>query len=141
MNGAGSDTICTRQELRLVGPGYTVVPMRATLRYRREDPYAVELTLDLVTDERTHWTFSRELLAAALRGPAGAGEVQAWPLAGAGEKLLTITLGAPGHCNRYEASATRVESFLARSYELVPAGQETDCLDLDETVSRLLGQG
>jgi hypothetical protein len=141
MNGTGSDTICSRQELRLVGPGYTVVPVRATLRYRQDDPYAVELTIDLVTDERTRWTFSRDVLAAALRGPAGTGEVQAWPLAGAGEKLLTITLGPPGACARYEASAVRVESFLARSYELVPAGQEAACLDLDGTLSRLLGQG
>jgi hypothetical protein len=140
MSGITSDTVEAQQELRLVGPGYVIVPMTGTLRYRREDPYAVELTIDLVTDARTRWTFGRDLLTAALRGPAGTGEVQAWPLAGAGEKLLTITLGPPGGCTRYEVGAAAVEAFLARSYDLVPAGTEADRLDLDTAISQLLGQ-
>jgi len=139
MNGTGSDiTVAEQLELRLVGPGYTVVPLSATLRYRPEDPYAVELSLDLATMERTRWTFGRDLLSAALRGPSGAGEVQAWPLAGAGEKLLTITLGPPGACARYEASAAQVESFLARAHAVVPPGQEAGRLDVDGAISQLL---
>jgi hypothetical protein len=48
----------------------------AVLSFDPSDPAAVHLRL---TDEVT-WTFGRELLAAGLEAPTGAGDIQVWPL-------------------------------------------------------------
>jgi copper oxidase (laccase) domain-containing protein len=60
--------------------------------------------------------------------------------AGAGEKILNIVLGPPSGCARFEVGAAAIEAFLARAYELVPAGQESACLNLDAELTELLSQ-
>jgi len=119
------------------------------LSYSRQDPYAVRMSLDVSLDEPVVWAFDRDLLAAAMHAPAGIGEVRAWPSAasalpgkgvGAGEKILNIVLGPPGGHARFEVSAAGIEAFLTRAYELVPAGQESACLNIDAELTELLSQ-
>ena len=149
MNGGNRDMIRAEQELWLIGPEHLIVPLTAEWSYTREDPYAVTMSLDTGADQPVRWTFARDLLAAALLAPAGMGDVQAWPAAesaaaeaGAetGGKVLNILLGSPDRCARFETGAAGIEAFLARTFELVPAGQESGNLNIDAGLLELLTQ-
>jgi len=144
MSSTDGGTISAGQDLRLIGPDDLIVPLACGLHYSREDPYAIKMSLDAGRPEPVEWTFGRDLLAAALNGPEGIGDVRAWPSAASGdepgETTLNIELGPPNGCARFKVGATGVEAFLARTYELVPSGQESDFLDLDAWLTELLDQ-
>ncbi len=149
MNGSNADMVWAEQELWLIGPEQMIVPLTAEWSYNCEDPYAVTMSLDTGADQPVLWTFARDLLAAALLAPAGMADVQVWPAAesaaaeaGAetGGKVLNILLGSPDGSARFEIGATGIEAFLARSFELVPAGQESGYLNIDDGLIELLTQ-
>lgn len=142
MSSSNRGTVSAGLDLRLIGPDRMIVPLRADLHYSSQDPYAVKLSLDTGTGEPVKWILDRDLLAAGLHGRAGIGEVRAWPSAAfsGGTKILTIVLGPPDGCARFEVGAAGIEAFLARTFELVPAGQEADCLDLEAELVELLSQ-
>ena len=134
--------------LGLVGPEHTIVPLMASLYYSCHDPYAVKMAFHVGTDEPVEWTLARDLLAAALHSREGIGDVQAWPSAAssdqggatAGQKILNIAMTSPfGHA-QFEASAAAFEAFLARTYQLVPDGQESVYLDFDAELAELLSE-
>jgi len=142
MSSSNRGTVSAGQDLRLVGPDGVIVALRVGLHYSTKDPYAVKMTFDAGTGEPVDWAFSRDLLAAALDSRQGIGDVRVWPSApsAGGKKILNIMLGPPGGWARFEASAAGIEAFLAPTFELVPAGQESDCLDLDAELAELLSQ-
>ena len=153
MSSIDRDMVSARQDLRLIGPGNVTVPLMAGLYYSRQDPYAVRMSFDTSMDEPVIWTFDRDMLAAGLDAPEGIGDIRTWPSAGsvsaeaeaeteagAGEKILNIVLGPPSGCARFEVDAAAIEAFLTRTYELVPAGQESACLNLDAELTELLSQ-
>jgi hypothetical protein len=149
MSSIDRDMVSARQDLRLIGPGNVTVPLMAGLNYSRQDPYAVRMSFDTSMDEPVVWTFDRDMLAAGLNAPEGIGDIRTWPSArsvsaeteaGAGEKILNIVLGPPSGCARFEVDAAAIEAFLTRTFELVPAGQEFACLNLDAELTELLSQ-
>ncbi len=150
MSSSERDMVRAEQDLWLIGSEELIVPLAAEWGYRSQDPYAVTLLLYGGGDEPVKWTFCRELLTVALLGPAGMGDVQAWPAtapaasgedgAGPGEKIINIMLGSPDGCARFEAGATGIEKFLARTYEVVPAGQESGHLNIDAGLAELFAQ-
>jgi hypothetical protein len=141
MSGSNRGMVLAEQDLRLIGPGSVKVPLTAALSYSRQDPYAIGMSFDVGTDEPVNWMFSRELLAAALHAPEGLGSVKAWPSASeGGEKILNLVLGPPGGYARFEVSAAGIETFLDRTFELVPAGQESAHLNLEAELAEFLSQ-
>ena len=152
MNSNEHDAVRAELVLRLIGPDQLIVPLIAEWSYRREDPYAVTMSLFTGGDEPVKWVFGRDLLDVARLAPAGIGDVQAWPTtvsaataeddagAVADEKIISIVLGSPDGCACFETSAADIEEFLARTYELVPAGQESGYLNLDAGLMELLTQ-
>jgi hypothetical protein len=150
MNSSDRDMVRAAQELRLIGPEQMIVPLTAEWCYSRQDPYAVTMSLNTGANEPVKWTFCRELLAAALLAPAGIGDVQAWPAAasaasaedgaGTSEKIINIVLDSPDGSARFEAGAAGIEEFLARTHEVVPAGQESGYLNIDAGLAELLTQ-
>jgi len=142
MSGVSQGAVWDVLEVRLVGPDGLVVELAAGLRYSRRDPYAVRVSFDAGLGGPVEWVLGRDLLAAALEGPEGIGDVRAWPSRGAagGERVLVIVLAPPEGSARFEAGAAGIEAFLARTFELVPAGQESGCLDLDAELAELLSQ-
>jgi hypothetical protein len=146
MSRTNRGTVSAEEDLRLFGPDDLIVALTVGLHYSRLDPYAVRMSFGTGIGEPVEWAFSRDLLAAALHAREGIGDVRAWPSAasgtgtGTGEKILTIVLGPPDGFARFEASAARIEAFLARTYALVPVGQEAACLDLDAEIAELLNQ-
>jgi Streptomyces sporulation and cell division protein, SsgA len=153
MNRSRTD-VSTELGLGLVSPEHTIVPLRARLSYGRADPYAVRMAFYVGTDEPVEWTLSRDLLAAALHASEGIGDVRAWPAAAscgpaadgasggaaAGYGILNIAMSSPFGQAQFEVSAGAIEAFLERTYQLVPAGQESGFMDFDAELTELLSQ-
>jgi len=147
MSSNGRTEVSAELGVGLVGPEHTIVPLMASLSYSCHDPYAVTIAFHVGTDEPVEWTLARDLLAAALHSREGIGDVQVWPsaaagdgLAGIGQKVLNIAMTSPfGHAE-FEASASAVEAFLARTYQVVPDGTESGYLDFDADLTELLSQ-
>ncbi len=139
-------------ELGLVGPGQMIVPLLAGLSYSNSDPYAIRMAFHVGTDKPVEWTLARDLLAAALHGREGIGDVQAWPsaascdptldAAGVAEgPILNIAMTSPFGAAQFEISAQAVAGFLYRTYKVVAAGDESGYLDFDAELAELLSQG
>ena len=142
--------------LTLVVPGHGGVPLTASLNYRRDDPYAIRMAFHVGTDEPVEWIFARDLLAAGIESRHGDGDVQVWPspasvaetsdldVIGMTEsqepqgKVLNIELSSPFGQAHFEAPAEAMSAFLQRTYQIVPAGQESRYIDIETELNDLL---
>jgi len=145
--------VAVSAELRLglIGPEQTVVPLMASLHYTGQDPYAIRIAFHVGTDEPVEWTLARDLLAAAMHSREGIGDVQAWPSAApedsaaeegtvTGTGILNIVMTSPFGRAQFEAPAGAVASFLHRTYQIVPVGDESLFMDFDDELNELLSQ-
>jgi hypothetical protein len=133
--------------LHLVGPtSWTEVP--ALLLYDAGDPYAVRIAFGETADDddaadaegSITWLLSRELLQAGLERPAGDGDVRLWP-AKAASDVLYLHLRAPSGEALFELSRASVAAFLRHTEALVPLGEESARLRLDDELHTLLSNG
>jgi hypothetical protein len=127
--------------LHLVGPtSWTEVP--AVLTYSVRDPFAVRIGFGEAgePDDGITWLLSRELLVAGLDRPAGEGDVRLWPARTSGD-VLYLHLRAPSGEALFELSRATVAAFLLQTEALVPTGQETAALDVDQELAVLLSGG
>ncbi|SEE86457.1 SsgA family sporulation/cell division regulator [Streptomyces sp. Ag109_O5-10] len=114
------------------------VPMRAALRYEADDPYAVRTVFHPPGQGSVEWFFGRDMLAEALRGHTGRGDVRMWPSADAGRDVVFVALRAPAGSALLRFPARDVESFLRETWSAVPPGAESARLDLDAELAQLL---
>ena len=157
MNRSSSTTISAELGLRLVVPQQTIVPLVASLYYSGSDPYAVRMAFHVGTDEPVEWIFARDLLAAGIHTHHGEGDVKVWPSAqscaesdgleviGDGDAstegaILNIELSSPFGQAHFEAPAQAMAAFLRRTYQIVPAGQESGYIDIETELNDLLRQ-
>jgi Streptomyces sporulation and cell division protein, SsgA len=156
MNRSSGTTISAELGLRLVVPQQTIVPLVASMYYSGSDPYAVRMAFHVGTDEPVEWIFARDLLAAGIESRQGTGDVQVWPspisvaetgdldLIDAAEvteaqgKVLNIELSSPFGQAHFEAPAEAMSAFLRRTYQIVPAGQESRHIDIETELNELL---
>lgn len=159
MNRSSSTTISAELGLRLVVPQQTIVPLVASLYYSGSDPYAVRMAFHVGTDEPVEWIFARDLLAAGIESRQGDGDVQVWPSLmscaetddldvigtaetegppGTGGQILNIELSSPFGQAHFEAPAGAMSAFLARTYQVVPPGQESGYIDIETELNDLL---
>ncbi|MFJ6378707.1 SsgA family sporulation/cell division regulator [Kitasatospora sp. NPDC092039] len=112
------------------------VAVEAALRFDTASPYAVCLAFPpLGDDDRAQWTFARDLLDQGRHGPVGCGDVTVAP--GPEDRVL-ITLRSPAARAVISIPAAVVTAFLLDSFRLVPAGTETEHLDVDAALAQLL---
>ncbi|MBV9092661.1 MAG: SsgA family sporulation/cell division regulator [Streptosporangiaceae bacterium] len=150
MNGSGAATVAAELGLRLVVPQQTIVPLVASLYYSGADPYAVRMAFHVGTGEPVEWIFARELLAAGIRSRQGEGDVRVWPGPGSCAQtedadsiegtVLNIALSSPFGQAHFEAPAEAMSAFLRRTYRIVPAGKESEFVDIDAEITDLLRQ-
>ena len=128
--------------LQLVGPtSWTEVP--ALLLYDVGDPFAVRIAFGDTDDDpdgAITWLLSRELLQAGLERPAGDGDVRLWPAKAAAD-VLYLHLRAPSGEALFEVSRASVAAFIRQTEALVPCGEESARLGLDDELSALLSGG
>ena len=136
-----STTVSAELGLQLVVPQEGIVPLVASLYYAKDDPYAVSLAFHVGLDEPVEWTFGRELLAIGVEGVAGLGDVRIWQSAESSSGLvavLNIELSSPYGQATFEAPVAEVADFLDRTYQIVPAGQESEHIDFEAGLTELL---
>ena len=138
-----NNTVTAEVGLRFVAPQQTTVPLTASFLYCGEDPYAVRIAFREV-DQPVEWIFARDLLAAGIQAREGRGDVSVWPSAGseggAPGSVLNIELSSPFGQAQLQAQAAEIADFLRRTYQIVPAGRESEHLDVDAGLNDLLRQ-
>ncbi|MEU8922066.1 SsgA family sporulation/cell division regulator [Kitasatospora sp. NPDC048545] len=117
------------------------VPVVAELRFDPDLPYAACLAFPLApcecvaVDAGVCWYFSRELLNEGRHAPAGSGDVRVSP---GHDGQVLITLRGPTGEAVLSAQEEDVTAFLSESFTLVPAGSESEHLDVESALIRLL---
>jgi len=139
-----SSTVSAELGLRLVVPQQTIVPLMASLYYSSEDPYAIRIAFHVGLDEPVEWIFARDLLSAGIEGREGLGDVHVWPSGGAEGgapgSVLNLELSSPFGQAHFEAPVKEIADFLGKTYQMVPAGQETDHVNVEAELTDLLRQ-
>jgi hypothetical protein len=133
-----SVTVAADLGLRLVVPEHGEVPLTASLYYRGDDPYAIRMAFHVGTDEPVEWIFARDLLAAGLDHASGEGDVRVWPGTRTHRDVLHLSLSSPFGQAQFEAPLAAMTGFLARTFEVVPAGREGDFTDIEGELNELL---
>jgi hypothetical protein len=111
--------------------------LEGELVFNPSDPYAVSMNLEARSGTVT-WTFARELLEQGIYSPSGDGDVQVWPAGQDTDRTLHIALSSPFGNALFEVPRSVLVRFLRRTYVVVPRGRESDHLDVDAAVNRLL---
>jgi hypothetical protein len=114
-----------RARARLITPDYDEVPVRTTLRYTPDDPFAVHIDFPAgvsADDVNVTWAFARALLAEGLDRPTGIGDVHLWPH---GSAHTVVELRSPHGMAMIRFDTSTLRRFLRRSYVVVALGGET----------------
>ncbi|MFE3499509.1 SsgA family sporulation/cell division regulator [Kitasatospora sp. NPDC059160] len=113
------------------------VSLEAHLRFDASLPYAICLAFPPVDDgdEEVRWFFARELLHEGRHAPAGHGDVTVAP--GPRGRTLVTLRSREGRAV-ISVPSEAVTAFLLDAFALVPAGRESEHLDVDAVLARLL---
>ncbi|WP_437105356.1 SsgA family sporulation/cell division regulator [Streptomyces sp. enrichment culture] len=114
------------------------LPLPVKLRYGVDDPYAVTLYIGPSSGPPVTWSFARELLTEGLRGPVGVGDVLVLPRCSHHPHSIRIVLSNRHGAALIQLAASEVAAFIRQTLSLVPAGAETDFLDIDGTLTALM---
>lgn len=126
--------------LRMVVDSDRTVEIPCALEYRAEEPYAVRATFRTGHAD-IEWIFSRDLLAEGLDRPSGEGDVVIWPEHSGRTPLVLFALNSPSGQAVLEADRPHIELFLARTYDIVAAGDESQAVHVDAWISAILSEG
>lgn len=122
-----------------------IVPLAGSLSYSGEDPYAIRIAFDVGPAEPVERIFARDLLSAGTQGREGLGDVTVWPSAGSDDgtpgRVLNVELSSGLGQAHFETPLTEISDFLRRTYVIVPAGKESDHLDVESELAELLRGG
>ncbi|HEX6149665.1 SsgA family sporulation/cell division regulator [Nocardioides sp.] len=123
--------------VRLLAPGRPS-DLEADFWYDVVEPYGVRITFHSEAVPLRP-ELDRSSLARGVMEPVGGGRVSMWPsLTVDGRAVVVMSVSGPEGDLVCEVSTEQLHRFLARTYTLVPAGTESDHLDLDAVVERLL---
>jgi hypothetical protein len=110
----------------------------ASFGYDPGDPYAVWLTFHIPGGD-VSWAVARSLLLRGLTEPAGDGDIRLWPVIDEhGHACVVFDFHSPTGRLTTQARTAELHTFLARTWVAVPAGDESERLDLDALVGALL---
>jgi hypothetical protein len=104
------------------------VPVPLSLSYDGDDPYAVEIVIDIGLDGPFRWIFDREILAKGCdeRSPGTEdGEIHVWPSED-DDSLLLLERKSPLGNATLELPRKGVEQVLAATQQIVAYGGEQD---------------
>jgi hypothetical protein len=125
--------------LTCVDPWGRNVEVPATLGYREDDPYAVTVTFHAHAGD-VEWILSRTLLLQGLAAPCGEGDIRVYPsIDDTARAVAILDFCSPDGRLVAQVDTHALQTFLARTFAVVPVGSEQQHLDLDGLVARLLG--
>jgi hypothetical protein len=124
--------------LACIDPWDRNVDVATTLGYCSSDPYAVTLTFHSTAGD-VEWIVARTLLLRGLAAPAGEGDVKIRPsIDHNGRPVAVLDFSSPDGRLVAQACTHELQTFLARTFAVVPVGAESQHLDLDGLVAHLL---
>jgi len=124
--------------LACVDPWGRNVDVPTTLGYRKNDPYAVTLTFHSNAGD-VEWIVARTLLLQGLASPTGDGDVRVYPSIDDNARAVAVLdFSSPDGRLVAQACTHELQSFLARTFAVVPVGTESEHLDLDGLITQLL---
>jgi hypothetical protein len=139
LGGRAGSEIAQGIALTCVDPWGRTVDVPTTMRYRAEDPYAVTLVFHSGGGD-VEWIVSRTLVLQGLAAPAGDGDVKVYPSVSEDARAVAILdFSSPDGRLIAQADSLQVQSFLARTFAIVPVGTESNHLDMDGLLAALLG--
>jgi hypothetical protein len=113
--------------------GDQLIGVTADLRYSSRDTYAVRMALSVDDSPAVEWVFARELLRDGLLLPAGAGDIQVFPVVDG----VVIDLLSPHGQARLLADADDIATFVDDMFRLVPDGDEDRYFSLEHELALL----
>ena len=123
--------------VRLLAPGRPR-DLEADFWYDVAEPYAVRVIFH-DDDIAAQPELARSSLARGVLEPVGGGRVSMWPsLTVDGRAVVVMSVTGLGGDLVCEITTDQIHRFLTRTYTLVPVGTESDYIDLDAVVERLL---
>lgn len=125
---------------QLFTPGKPLL-MPCSFRYSVQDPFAVGIDLRLTSGVSVTWMVARDLLQEGMHRSAGEGDFRVWPSSphlAPGPRLYFSLIRPSGHVT-FEADHSEVERWLDATYELVPAGCESELFDWETLEANLRG--
>lgn len=142
-------TVVERElDLQLVLSPDLGIPVPARLTYRTDDPYAVHITFHIGSDNPVKWAFARELLVEGVFRPSGYGDVRIRPAKvedrddadpdADADSVVLIALSSPDGDALLEAPPAVVSGWLERTLRAVPQGSESEHIDIDDGLAKLL---
>ncbi len=123
--------------VRQLAPGGPM-DVEVDFSYDPADPYAVSIGFEpgLPSPRRE---LARSFLARGITEPVGGEHLSLWPsLTAAGRAVVVLSMVSPDGDLVCEIRTNQLHRFLTRTFALVPVGTESDHLDLDRVVERLL---
>jgi hypothetical protein len=130
------DHVTVELIIRLVQSPGPSLPLAATLRYDRSDPFAVALDIHSSLTTVVTWAFARDLLQEGVYAPAGEGDVEIWP-ANLHGGPISLSLSGPSRHAQFEIPRRKVLRFLTHTYAVVPLGAESRNFDIDAFIAPL----
>ena len=115
-------------------------PVVTRWTYSAADPFAVTLGVSGGGDRFVEWLVARDLALAALREPAGCGDVRMSPQRVQGYDIVEIEIRSTDGRAVLEVDRDLLTQFLDASTALVPVGDEAAHIDLDAEIDRLIGR-
>lgn len=125
--------------MQLIVSGDKTVAINSTFDYAASEPYSIRASFQTV-DGAVDWVFSRDIIAQALVEPAGDGDVSAWVEGEGTDSVFCLQLTSPSGQALMETKTELVRDFLNRTFTIVPAGSESQMLNLDFLIERLLDE-
>lgn len=109
------------------------------LAYEPTDPYAIHAFFtDSRDDETAEWQFGRDLLVNGMKAHSGEFRAQVWPGVRRWPRpprLLMVLLESPDGRIEVTLPYGWVNDFLLKTFDAVPAGRESDHLDVDRAIA------
>jgi hypothetical protein len=106
--------------------------------YDTTDPYAVTLSVRTRSDRWVEWLLARDLVAEALHGPTGVGDIRMSPQTVQGYDIVEIEIRSLDGRAVLEVDRDLLTAFLDETMALVPLGDESARVDMDSEIADLL---
>ena len=112
-------------------------PVVTRWSYNAADPYAVTLGVRTRHDRWVEWLLARDLVVAALEGPAGIGDIRMSSQVVQGYDIVEIEIRSTDGRAVLEVDRDLLAEFVDASVALVPLGEESAHMDLDAEITKI----
>jgi len=113
-------------------------PIVSRWTYRAQDPFAISFAVRRRSDRWVEWLVSRDLVIEGLTTPCGIGDIRMGPQRVDGYDVVEIEIRSDGGSAVLEVDRDLLAHFVNATLEIVDLGEETEHLDLDDAIARLI---